>query len=1112
MFLLLFALINANAQRDPIDPNTDAPICGIISNGDLNHDTFPDSNNYCFYLDGASNVNGWGNAFNTPDWILRDQSCDEVVTYFDINMIPTTESYYHLNYNLLPLQPINSGSISIHSTSVPYPTSSNISFNSEGVYVDIDNIQPGTNYILSYHKIDGMDINSDGITPPESDQQVAPNFGLNVYLSEPYTNSLGMGYPNVNRISYSHNPSSATVSDNSTAGNLNQTSLFIQNSSELYKDNSVDYDWSQTVIRFQAPPTNNTHLIFWNEIDQPLTSYTNVKTQYRVNIDKIQLIEDRLSLVPHQYTLDCEEVQTIGESLCSVANMRYQWWDVSVPGADVQLTGLFDFSSSASINPVNPNTNYNVEEVLGNGSQIKISGSNDTVQLELRRVFPATFSGGLLINNQTNAIDNLRQIEVEFGQCSTLCNNFIPDIEVYLNENGCPIEFLGVNLGDDCEGQTYLWETFIDVNNDGILQSSEFVTDFQNISFNETDFDFSLFQGNFYIQFTISTSSGDYSETVTIPWPIDPACFADPCPDCEDTLESIFIQQERPCGLFQAFVPSGISDCYRVDYYINSVPQGELPEGTTPISFTTNGSYIIETVVVDITTTPETGCAKRRQKITIDCLEDCPECSRGDAAPIYDAMWNNFTESERVCGEYSFIIPRLDNCFTVQIDWGDDIVETSPGGSITHNYDTNDSFNIALQVLVDGEPCDRQSIKKINVDCFNECTDCSDESAILNLLDGISNTVAGTTTCGAYEITISEDILNCFDVKITLGIDDGTGYIDLVEGVNTFTYTYNGDFNLGIYLYDAETGTLCNKLGASIEVNCFGSTICIDDPVLENVVGDNLKHILNGILNLGNGFTGWYYNSSDVNTWIDITNMPEVVQFMQVYNLEDRLQNAIDIREIEYNNDYPYYTANITNVYYRWITSPQGNPPKLTIDFWNQPIGQTGPEFQYKVSAGYNSQGPISQIGLNPTLIQEFTNITINADESKATYEYIGIDGVTYSLYDMLLPYTHVENSGSDLRFCWFHDLNYTPTNKTIEIKNELSLFPNPANREVAIKFTTALESDYEIFIKDMTGRIINQSKNKKTVDVSRLPAGIYFVNVLTNDGVSYRKQLIIKK
>ena len=76
----------------------------------------------------------------------------------------------------------------------------------------------------------------------------------------------------------------------------------------------------------------------------------------------------------------------------------------------------------------------------------------------------------------------------------------------------------------------------------------------------------------------------------------------------------------------------------------------------------------------------------------------------------------------------------------------------------------------------------------------------------------------------------------------------------------------------------------------------------------------------------------------------------------------------------------------------------------------------------------------------------------------------------------------------------------------------EYSIHPNPANKQVIIEFLRQPESDTRIFLVNMMGRyLINRKVNSayEVLNVELLPAGIYFIQILTNDNLYVQKLLV---
>jgi hypothetical protein len=95
------------------------------------------------------------------------------------------------------------------------------------------------------------------------------------------------------------------------------------------------------------------------------------------------------------------------------------------------------------------------------------------------------------------------------------------------------------------------------------------------------------------------------------------------------------------------------------------------------------------------------------------------------------------------------------------------------------------------------------------------------------------------------------------------------------------------------------------------------------------------------------------------------------------------------------------------------------------------------------------------------------------------------------------------------------------PSTNTIGIsniidENSISIFPNPSNGRVSIRFIANSKTDFAISLNDVTGRKlftenVNQfiGEYKATKDFSQLAKGIYFLQIITDQRIYYRKVVI---
>lgn len=72
-------------------------------------------------------------------------------------------------------------------------------------------------------------------------------------------------------------------------------------------------------------------------------------------------------------------------------------------------------------------------------------------------------------------------------------------------------------------------------------------------------------------------------------------------------------------------------------------------------------------------------------------------------------------------------------------------------------------------------------------------------------------------------------------------------------------------------------------------------------------------------------------------------------------------------------------------------------------------------------------------------------------------------------------------------------------------LNNALSVYPNPVSNILYIRKHALLDVQ-RVQVRDMQGRIVAGEQNQHSVDVSQLPKGLYFVQVVTNKGITSLK------
>ena len=78
----------------------------------------------------------------------------------------------------------------------------------------------------------------------------------------------------------------------------------------------------------------------------------------------------------------------------------------------------------------------------------------------------------------------------------------------------------------------------------------------------------------------------------------------------------------------------------------------------------------------------------------------------------------------------------------------------------------------------------------------------------------------------------------------------------------------------------------------------------------------------------------------------------------------------------------------------------------------------------------------------------------------------------------------------------------------------DFDVFPNPAGTAINLSIHTELKNDCQFSITDLTGKVVllNEHHIEKTVDVSGLQNGVYFVNLLENGKTVRTKKLVIQR
>ena len=85
----------------------------------------------------------------------------------------------------------------------------------------------------------------------------------------------------------------------------------------------------------------------------------------------------------------------------------------------------------------------------------------------------------------------------------------------------------------------------------------------------------------------------------------------------------------------------------------------------------------------------------------------------------------------------------------------------------------------------------------------------------------------------------------------------------------------------------------------------------------------------------------------------------------------------------------------------------------------------------------------------------------------------------------------------------------YSGVNEKPDVENSIRIFPNPANNTLTISLNRETIKHAKAFIINLQGQTLLQSElvgKENSLDISNLPAGVYFVKVVDENGVWIEK------
>jgi hypothetical protein len=114
------------------------------------------------------------------------------------------------------------------------------------------------------------------------------------------------------------------------------------------------------------------------------------------------------------------------------------------------------------------------------------------------------------------------------------------------------------------------------------------------------------------------------------------------------------------------------------------------------------------------------------------------------------------------------------------------------------------------------------------------------------------------------------------------------------------------------------------------------------------------------------------------------------------------------------------------------------------------------------------------------------------------------LNGITYTASGSYLQ-NLINTNGCDSLL----NLNLTMSFTGIDewATRDLAVYPNPSNGNLLIVWDKALTTVHHLYLQDNNGRLIKDlSTDSQQYDLSTLVNGVYFIKVISNQGISYMK------
>jgi hypothetical protein len=131
-------------------------------------------------------------------------------------------------------------------------------------------------------------------------------------------------------------------------------------------------------------------------------------------------------------------------------------------------------------------------------------------------------------------------------------------------------------------------------------------------------------------------------------------------------------------------------------------------------------------------------------------------------------------------------------------------------------------------------------------------------------------------------------------------------------------------------------------------------------------------------------------------------------------------------------------------------------------------------------------------------------------------FESVSLSPYT-SAKNAIIKFRNTSNYGDDM---FIDDVNVGDFAGIQEssLLSSMNIYPNPTNGQLSVQLNMPVAGNFEVRINDMLGRTLETVKEQNSlgglynIDLSSNPNGMYFVELITNQGSATRKVLLDKR